>query len=74
MAPEAAAAPAALEQCRQQCRQWGVMPVQQMLGQWPPSPCRQQAERWLEAPAQRRAPLTQWGVLAGVALVVAFLR
>lgn len=80
IAPEEAAAPAAPEQCRQQCRQLGVVRVQQMLGQSPPSPWRQEAERWLEEQALRSAQLTQWGVLAGIALsllgivlVVAFL-
>ena len=68
------------EQCRQQCRELGVARVQQMLGQSPPPSWRQEAERWLDEQALRSARLTQWGVIAGIALsllgivlVVAFL-
>ncbi|MCC4594138.1 hypothetical protein NRY95_19725 [Xanthomonas campestris pv. phormiicola] len=76
MAPEEVPAP---DQCRQQCRELGVVRVQQMLEQ-SPLPWRQEAERWLEEQALRNAQLTQWGVIAGIALsllgivlVVAFL-
>ncbi|MBB4127840.1 hypothetical protein GGR77_003162 [Xanthomonas translucens] len=68
------------EQCRQQCRELGVARVQQMLDQSPPPSWRQEAERWLDEQALRSARLTQWGVIAGIALsslgivlVVAFL-
>ncbi|UYB51826.1 hypothetical protein OCJ37_17925 [Xanthomonas sp. AM6] len=77
IAPEDATAP---EQCRQQCRELGVARVQQLLDQSPPLPWRGEAERWLEEQALRSARLTQWGVIAGIALaslgivlVVAFL-
>ncbi|WIH04551.1 hypothetical protein KHF85_17500 [Xanthomonas translucens pv. graminis] len=66
-APEQATAP---EQCRQQCRVLGVARVQQMLEQSPPPSWRQEAERWLEEQALRSAQLTQWGVLAGIALAL----
>lgn len=76
-APQDAAAP---EQCRRQCRQLGVARVQQMLDQSPPPSWREEAERWLEEQALRSARMTQWGVIAGIALsllgivlVVAFL-
>jgi hypothetical protein len=66
IAPEQATAP---EQCRQQCRALGVARVQKMLEQSPPS-WRQEAERWLEEQALRSAQLTQWGILAGIALAL----
>ena len=67
MAPEHATAP---QQCRQQCRELGVARVQQILYQSPPPSWRQEAERWLEEQALRSARLTQWGVLAGIALAL----
>ena len=77
IAPEDVTSP---KQCRQQCRELGVARVQQMLDQSPPPSWRQEAERWLEEQALRSARLTQWGVIAGIALsllgivlVVAFL-
>ncbi|WP_068855985.1 hypothetical protein [Xanthomonas graminis] len=67
IAPDDATAP---EQCRQHCCVLGGARVQQMLEQSPPPSWRQEAERWLEEPALRSAQLTQWGVLAGIALAL----